>query len=744
MLTEIANGRCSDRLRYLLTTASLVPLHKDEKGGIRPLSLRDVMYRLCASLLVEHDQQAVIDACGPRQFGTLPAGPEAVVHGVQAAVDRKEPTAVIHTDLKNAYGEASKAAMLGSMFEQPGLAHIHRLADWMYAKPHVAIAVDFTGRVQCKVVVETGVGQGDPIGSVMHDNSARPDHELIVEGVGDGCDVLALHDDMYVIVPPAKIPLAVEVVKRVVARREATLQIEKNEVIYTHPDPLPPEVLQYIEANRMKLSTESAEVAGGIVSKATPAGTAAFTSLADSHDRFFARLAHPQLPVIASTIIARASALPRLNHALRTTLPATTQQGAQRFDLRLREVVGQKQDEPPDSPAWVQNALPLSAGGQGLRSQASVAPFAYLASAAKCSKHLARAGITFSPRQLTEIDAVIRSVRTRLATHKETHRERKRAGSESLFPDKESKGLDVLLPQIGEDFQSFYTSQPELADGLQRRLTHFMVDAPVLESLLADPAHQQRLSLLAQPHASRFLSSTSQALVLRDADARAAIKLRNGRPANRVSPTSCGSCHKSISPPGTHFLDCPRQIATAGRTRHDDIVRVLEDEISLAGGTATIELSGLDPAGSNKRPDLDVVLGAESFLVDVTVRDSTAQSYGTLERAFAAARSSKHARYDDMSRRLGCKVIPFMVDAYGALSTEAVDFVNLIADYASDALQAEPAQRIASRILDRVSCVLQRGNARMLMRGILHSLRNHPQSRPLPVVPIASRLLPAG
>src|SRR6185312_4141697 len=118
---------------------------------------------------------------------------------------------------------------------------------------------------------------------------------------------------------------------------------------YFNPKPLPPAIIDWVRAVGLKLSLDYAEVAGGIVAKNTTQGAIGFGDLAKAHEPLLKRLEHPLMSAQPATVIARCSALPRLNHAMRTTLPSYTSDGTKWFDYRIREALSSKIDTPPDS-----------------------------------------------------------------------------------------------------------------------------------------------------------------------------------------------------------------------------------------------------------------------------------------------------------------------------------------------------------------------------------------------------------
>ena len=123
--------------------------------------------------------------------------------------------------------------------------------------------------------------------------------------------------------------------------------------------------------------------------------------------------------------------------------------------------------------------------------------------------------------------------------------------------------------------------------------------------------------------------------------------------------------------------------------------------------------------------------------------DSLAPSYdGKLERAFAIGAKSKKRKYAGIASELGSNVIPFIVDAFGAIEPEGLKLVKDIAEHTADALLCDTPKEIESRILDKVSVALQRGNARMIAKAAYRTLREHPDSRPRADAPVSARILP--
>jgi len=121
-----------------------------------------------------------------------------------------------------------------------------------------------------------------------------------------------------------------------------------------------------------------------------------------------------------------------------------------------------------------------------------------------------------------------------------------------------------------------------------------------------------------------------------------------------------------------------------------------------------------------KRGDLEVMLGLEAFLVDVTIRNNTAASQLVAhdpERAIRNAEREKNNKYEEECELNNMTMVPFAVDVYGNFGSEAIEFANKVADFAR---RDNPTMdyNVRDRLLNNFSITLQRYNARMLNRAI--------------------------
>ena len=106
-------------------------------------------------------------------------------------------------------------------------------------------------------------------------------------------------------------------------------------------------------------------------------------------------------------------------------------------------------------------------------------------------------------------------------------------------------------------------------------------------------------------------------------------------------------------------------------------------------------------------------------MLDGSIVHTTARSYVLQNKAPGSAvaerEQSKLAHYRDLVAQEGCPVIPFVMDSYGRLGRQAVEFLRRVAQHAARSTE----ERIAfyQRALALVSFALQTGNAEVAAAG---------------------------
>ena len=139
------------------------------------------------------------------------------------------------------------------------------------------------------------------------------------------------------------------------------------------------------------------------------------------------------------------------------------------------------------------------------------------------------------------------------------------------------------------------------------------------------------------------------------------------------------------------------------------------------GGTVTREPRRLERPldGSRRRPDLDIILGAQRFLVDVTVRHPAAAS-NAARGATAALAVAEHAQrkktahHTDVTRatRPPAVFVPFVLETFGGFGLQASAFIKTVARATARLAYMWAPTEIVHGLPAAVAITLQRANAK--------------------------------
>ena len=109
--------------------------------------------------------------------------------------------------------------------------------------------------------------------------------------------------------------------------------------------------------------------------------------------------------------------------------------------------------------------------------------------------------------------------------------------------------------------------------------------------------------------------------------------------------------------------------------------------IQRAGGYAETQPEDLW-LDDGRHPDIDVKLGRDRYLLDVSIVHPTAPTYVSLARNPMGGSANmvklKHEKHLALARKVGATVIPVVLETFGALADPAVDFFKVVASYGHD------------------------------------------------------------
>ena len=325
---------------------------------------------------------------------------------------------------------------------------------------------------------------------------------------------------------------------------------------------------------------------------------------------------------------------------------------------------------------WTQASLPVRNGGLGIRRVSSLAPSAFLASAAGTLDIQAKLLL----RCLAPVDSAV----------------------------------DRVLEQWSSEYSQTGVMRPVGVDaGKQRQWDKPCVSADVASLMisLTDRRHQARLLALSSPHSGDWLNAlpvSSCGLRLDDEAIRVAVGLRLG--AKLCEPHQC-PCGVSVDPEGTHGLACRR---SAGRiTRHHALNDLVWRALSRAGIPSIKEPAGL-LRSDGKRPDGLTQIpwqGGRCMTWDVTVADTLAPSYLAATSTVAAAAAEAAAGRKELKYQVLASThtfVPLAFETLGPINAKGITFLSEL----GRRLAAQTGdKRETAFLFQRLSIAIQRFNA---------------------------------
>lgn len=271
----------------------------------------------------------------------------------------------------------------------------------------------------------------------------------------------------------------------------------------------------------------------------------------------------------------------------------------------------------------------------------------------------------------------------------------------------------------------------------KQRVWSRLIDASVFAQLASSHTVQDtaRVNSAGAPHASAWLSlPISDRLIkhqwLDPSEFRACISLRFGQPVHPGSSMACTLCHGRMSADrfGIHSTLC---LGSGLRTRAHHAFR---NWVFYLASAANLHPQ-LEQRPFASRPDqrIDVLINATRQVVDTATISCFALVHVAPAAAFPAGacnayEQTKIATYGVAATTDGFKLIPAVVDCFGALSKSAITLIKGMIVKRADRHNASVAAALPAHFRD-LSIIIQRAWAKLLLANAFYDL---PSSGPPP------------
>jgi len=178
--------------RELLCASRLIPFEKPE-GGIRPIAVGDMLYRIAQKAILSTSFRP--EMLLPNQLGVNSAGGvEPAIFILNEAIQGPNKNGyqkIASLDLTNAFNTIQRSAIAAAISKYA--PQILRATKWAYNNP--SILVTDKGSI---IASSEGVRQGDPIAPLLFSLTIRPLLERIQEELPQAT-LVAYLDDIYIL-----------------------------------------------------------------------------------------------------------------------------------------------------------------------------------------------------------------------------------------------------------------------------------------------------------------------------------------------------------------------------------------------------------------------------------------------------------------------------------------------------------------------------------------------------------------
>jgi len=748
LLKDIINGNIPAESRPYLLACRLVGLNKNG-GGIRPIAIGEVFYRLAAVIAVKKVVLQAADLLSPHQYGVgVSSGAERILHSMQHTLaDKKLKYAALKVDCSNAFNSCDRARMLKELYATPQLASLFRIADFAYSTSSMLLLERCEGD---HIESSNGVRQGDPLSSLLFCLYVRSMYAQLAEKAD--VTLYGFIDDLHIVGQPAEVIKAFTAVQSLMPEVGLQFNTKKSQLAYFHNDtaPLHRSTLDLLAKHDISPREQFMEVMGAVVGRDEEAVKEGMREVLgpSHHSTFFSRLLSNVLPIQHAMLILRQCAVPQLNYVMRCVPPPCIADEAAQFDeMTIRTALDKltitEQERTPEQTRILQ--AKLNRGGFGLTSAVSTSPAAYLGSLAAIAD--------------VKVFAPYTSVTTPLPTNTLLHH-----------------CIDVSMKQVTDATPS---SAKDLPSSPSLFFHHFTNQSTAISSSL-----QSTLSLQAHQHSHDASLTSARMMKKQDGGMKLAHVLAYSAPQasqwKTAVPTTglttltdrqfilsarlnlglspfdpvqmraigpdCPSCPKSkdekkdngknaIADNPWHFLFCKREQGASGEStqRHHAVADALYHTVMTIGGRAVREPTHLE-SNSGKRPDLQIIFEGHHIITDIVISHPITTNYcasrsGLSGQAGVARRmeSRKTTKYMALTERQNADFYAFGAESCGGLGPRALALLKQLSQVGEAHLAMWPQHQIVQHMLSSVAVAIQRGNALIVLSGYTNELMKRPK-----------------
>ena len=266
-LQLITDGKISATTKKLLYRGRGIALIQKDK--IRPIIIQCPFHKTASHILVKALAQKSIEVCGKKQLGSpISGGIEILIHTIRIILEMNSDFVIIKTDIKNAFNELSREAIINAVNEQANeiLPYVHNLLN----EPSEVIFNDHKSKVCAQIFQHIGVPQGSPSSGPLF-NITQANALQRIESAHPDITIISVHDDHYILGKLEHALPALDMFDLEFAQLNLERQSQKSKIFHPHHDFNDEETINIEKYNLQVIkSSNGIEVAGA------PIGSSSF------------------------------------------------------------------------------------------------------------------------------------------------------------------------------------------------------------------------------------------------------------------------------------------------------------------------------------------------------------------------------------------------------------------------------------------------------------------------------------
>ena len=737
LIQDILNNNLNEDSRQLILLSKLIALQKaNDPSTPRPIAIGGVLYKIAALYALELIRHQLLPIFDDIQLGIgAPGGAARAVHALQAAFDfRGKGATGVFFDQKNAFNSASRSNMLLAVFSEASLAPIWKFVEFGYGGPSLLVLVQ-KGEIVASILSQDGSRQGDPLGSLLYCLFLMPKIRDITSVCDQGShSEFAIVDDLSVVTDEWE--QAVGAFDK--ANEVLQLNKHKTKFLWPHDSPPPAGLVQACRDRGVELLLGTAEVLGAIVGT----GDSDFEDFAihkvESYMPLMDILKSSEFRAQIAVGILRSAMNNKLGYLMRALAPRHTRVACQMFDAHVQDTFCRihRIDSIKEGAEEGFLCLPKSLGGINIAKSTDLNTAAYFSQAVSAAPH-----IKAPSNMCDDNEAIPAFIADREAAYRYLVDVHHIPTCSSLLNEEGDLAPGAILPTQGllRNLAEFYngvdTKRFRLQSLISRRIAKARLQC-ILDSADSEvvAGFLSRMSKDASNWA--FLTPKTHHTSLSNSDWIQTIKFHLNRlPDDLVLKCACGKALSSSDPSSaTHYRSCTLYKRRAVNVAHDDISSLCAEHAKQIGLTAGFSKR---PRGLKKNVTTDgwyIDVQGKRIDWDVTVSHLPATSYlkdarkpGLITDRKEKSKLRKHLQ---ACRIRGVDFVPFALETHGGIGNSARSHIEALCQQALavpyNNVEDGGVIKLKRRMLNELSVVIQRGNAKVMRQGAADSRSKGP------------------